>query len=340
MTLFYCRTPFIITCNADASQIATKVELFIWKLGEIEPTTPTKVIEKESYSQTQYVNEYNISPFVADVIDPFDIATVAMNVKMVKYYKLVTDWILNETLNYVSSYGWSGGFGGSAPAICLQRLNDKRYSSIDIGFGFNIPTADIIVDFDLIPELRVLYSDGTTTEIVDYTGTGIEVFRIPMSTSTFVNGNFVYFQYFTGTTYLTFQSFQLIPECEPKFNPYILSFVNIMGGLQQMTLFKKSSKAFEVKASDYRVNGVAKEFNRNGQETIKLNTGWISEEAVFLIKQISLSEGLSLTDVNGLTTSYVTLKTSSFQEKTHLNDRVINYEMEFEIATQIINNAL
>ena len=71
MNVFNCRSPFIVTVDGDSAQVATKIELFIWKVGETEPEIPTKVIEKTKYSDTQYVNYYNISPFVYDLINPF-----------------------------------------------------------------------------------------------------------------------------------------------------------------------------------------------------------------------------------------------------------------------------
>jgi hypothetical protein len=55
-----------------------------------------------------------------------------------------------------------------------------------------------------------------------------------------------------------------------------------------------------------------------------------------------LSENLLLTyDEEGTTvTKAVTLKSSSQLFKTHLNEKVINYELEFEVASSLINNVV
>jgi hypothetical protein len=117
-----------------------------------------------------------------------------------------------------------------------------------------------------------------------------------------------------------------------------------------MNFFKKSVKSFEVKGNDYDITpfttypttnpylGQSQVFNKNGTQTIKLNSGWISESEVQLIKQIALSENLLLMDTFDASFVPVKLKNATFIEKTKLNDRVLNYEIELEYANPMINN--
>lgn len=352
MNLIYSRTPHIITCNFDPLQIATKIELTIWRVGDEEPTTPTKVLEKTIFSPTQYANHYNISPFVADFFE--FIQYPAVNVVVEKYYKLDAEWIYESRIISVATYGYSQTEISESDYYTLKDSNEiKRYTyPIDGLHQYTIPTLDVLFDFEAYDHLRVLYSSSLGSSFVDYEGVGIELIRVPLALfdTDFANGNFVYFQTFNGTSYDSFDTFEVIPECEPKFKPYILNFVNDTGGLEQMTFFKKSSKSYEVKGNDYNITpfttypnidiriGQSQVFNKNGNESIKLNTGWISEIETELIKQIALSENLYLIDSITGYESAVKLKTSSFQEKTNLNDKVINYEIELEFANPMINN--
>jgi hypothetical protein len=352
MNIGFCRTPFIVTCDVDPLQIATKIEITIWNLGELEPETPTKVLEKVAFSPTQYANYYNISPFVADQID--FIAHPAVNVTVNRFYKLDTEWIYDSRLIYVFTYGsLSGGPAGIDFYLLKSDREIKKYTfPNNFLLADIIPTIDFIFDFSVYDHFRVLYSSALGSEVVDYTGTEIELNRIPLAFSTeeFIDGNFVYIQTFNGVSYDTIEVLEVATECEPKFNPYVVRFVNELGGLDQMNFFKKSVKSFEVKGNDYDITpfttypttnpyfGQSQVFNKNGTQTIKLNSGWISESEVQLIKQIALSENLLLMDTFDASFVPVKLKNATFVEKTKLNDRVLNYEIELEYANPMINN--
>jgi len=56
-----------------------------------------------------------------------------------------------------------------------------------------------------------------------------------------------------------------------------------------------------------------------------------------LSEQIWISDD-SQTNPNNDVVTPVTIKTSSFRKKTKLNDRLIEYTMEFELAADYINN--
>jgi hypothetical protein len=353
MNIGFCRTPFIVACDVDPLQIATKIEMTIWNLGETEPPTPTKILEKVAFSPTQYANYYNISPFIADQID--FIAHPAVNVAVNMYYKLDTEWIYDSRLIYVFTYGSLYGGPTGIDFYPLGQLfsNTKKYTfPNNFLLADIIPTIDFIFDFDVYDHFRVLYSSALGSETVDYTGTGIELNRIPLAFSTeeFIDGNSVYIQTFNGVSYDTIEVLEVATECEPKFNPYVVRFVNELGGLDQMNFFKKSVKSFEVKGNDYDITpfttypttnpyfGQSQVFNKNGTQTIKLNSGWISESEVQLIKQIALSENLLLMDTFDASFVPVKLKNATFVEKTKLNDRVLNYEIELEYANPMINN--
>jgi hypothetical protein len=341
MILFYCRTPFIIEVDADASQIATKIELFIWNLGATEPTTPTHIIEKEIFTPTQYVGRYNISPFVADKTSN---TNRVVNVKVKKYYKLVTDWILDEELEYVSAYGYVNTGGGAIglPTTLENFYYYKIYFRPNdfIGYDFLIPKIDVVFDFDLYTTLRVVYTSALGTDFVDYTGTGVELVQVPLTIDNafFVDGNQAQLQYFDGTNYIPYEAHNIENVCEPKFIPFVVSFINSRGGFSYITFFKKSTIGNEVKGTDYNLQGLKQSLNINGTQNVKLNTGWVNEEIKQVIKELLLSEYVYLISADTITAGQAVVKTSSFIEKTNLNDKVINYEIDFELSTPLIQN--
>jgi hypothetical protein len=339
MNLFYCRTPFIIEVDADVSQIATKIELFIWNLGATEPTTPTHIIEKEIFTPTQYKGKYNISPFVADKTSD---TNRVVNIKIKKYYKLVTDWILDEELEYVSAYGYVNGILGLTPSVTLVGEYDKRYfRPADIFIDeFLIPKIDVVFDFDLYTTLRVVYTSSLGTDSVDYTGTGVELVEVPLTIDNafFVDSNEIQLQYFDGTDYIPYETYNVENVCEPKFTPFVVSFINSRGGFSYLTFFKKSTIGNEVKGTDYNLQGLKQSLNINGTQNVKLNTGWVDENVKVLIKELLLSEYVHLMSADSTEHGQAVVKTSSFIEKTNLNDKVINYEIDFELSTPLIQN--
>ena len=341
MILFCSRVPYIFEVDGSSSQIATKIELTIWGLNDTEPATPTHVIEKEIFSPTQYIGKYNISPFADDLLNDVDKA-LFVNVKA--YYKEDTTWILAGGIELIGTKGYDESNPFFPGYYVLESFVDKRYYLTPDPFindSFTGLKIDIIFDFDTYSELRVRYESEFGGEIVDYTGTGIQYLSIPKSeyySGDFAQGNSFELSYFDGENYIPFYTGEVTPECEPKFTPYVLTYTNILGGQSQLYLFKKSTISNEYKSSEYNLAGSKQVFNKNGVQSFKLNTGWISEDVVYAIRQMMLSENLNLISSDLMISGPVVIKNSSFIEKTNLNDKVINYEFDFESATPLIQN--
>jgi hypothetical protein len=132
------------------------------------------------------------------------------------------------------------------------------------------------------------------------------------------------------------------PVCETKYTPVICSFINRFGGWEYITFFKAKSETYDVKSKDYSLlpdaldynplRGQKQKFNFTGTKAVKLNTGWVDETMSDIIEQLFNSETILLDNVSAI------LKSSNFQIKTHLKDRVINYELDFEYNFNTINN--
>jgi len=132
--------------------------------------------------------------------------------------------------------------------------------------------------------------------------------------------------------------------CEPKYTPVVCSFINRVGGWSFINFFKAQTNSIEVKGSEYNhfsesinyniYEGQIKTFNLNGTQKVKLNTGWVAENYSELIQDLLLSEIVLLDN------KPTTLITKSTNLKTSLQDKNINYEMEFKYSYNLINNSI
>ena len=84
-------------------------------------------------------------------------------------------------------------------------------------------------------------------------------------------------------------------------------------------------------------------FNKTANQRVVLSSGYYPEGANPYFEELLLSDQIWMTQpdpYNPATEQIVPviINTSSFTYKTSLNDRLINYVMEFEMAFDYINN--
>ena len=136
--------------------------------------------------------------------------------------------------------------------------------------------------------------------------------------------------------------------CEPKYTPIKVTFVNKFGALQDIYLYKKQTKNMSIQREMYKSNiisttGTYQTYNHNkrnlksvGAERITANTGFLCNNMNEPMKQLMLSEQIWATIDNNVIPINIT--NSDFTYKTSVNDKLINYTMEFEYAFDAINN--
>jgi len=138
--------------------------------------------------------------------------------------------------------------------------------------------------------------------------------------------------------------------CEPKFTPLNVIFYNKFGALQNIWFFKKSIVTLNTTSENYKANTMNFDssptysttspqyqvFNKQGKESIRCNTGFIDEQYNEVIKQLMLSEQVWID--NGTDVLPITVNSSSLAFKTSVNDKLIDYSIDFEYAFDKINN--
>ena len=142
----------------------------------------------------------------------------------------------------------------------------------------------------------------------------------------------------------------LVEEC--KYQPKKVTFINKFGVLQDMYFFKKSVEEMTVSKESYKsniigdygiynyTNHVNRDFNVVANESITLSSGYLSEEYNEVFKQLLLSEKVWVTNIieTGEQVLPINVKTSDITYKTSLNDKLVEYTIEFDKSFDTINN--
>jgi len=134
----------------------------------------------------------------------------------------------------------------------------------------------------------------------------------------------------------------LIDEC--RFTPIDIVFVNKAGAEQIITFFKKQVDSINVtdemfesdRGQPIEGNHQFVRFNVNSKSKFTANTGFLPESNNETIRQLLLSE--KVWRYNDPTFTPLNASTKSQEFKTRQNDRLINYELEFEFGFNDINN--
>jgi hypothetical protein len=154
----------------------------------------------------------------------------------------------------------------------------------------------------------------------------------------------------SGGTILSEKEIKTTHLDECKYRPVTCYWINRFGGWETLVFWKAKSQKITVKSTEYRLNqkdfyynpaiGQYKTMNANGRKTIKLNTGWVAEDIGILLEDLLMAETVLITDETTDFKRPVTVKTDSLDIKTHINNKTINYEIEFEFAYDQINNVV
>ena len=141
-----------------------------------------------------------------------------------------------------------------------------------------------------------------------------------------------------------------VEEC--KFKPHKVTFVNKNGVLDDMYFFKKSTDSMTTKRESYNANTIKsdntysinqhnkREFNITANSMVKLSSGYLNESSNEKFKQLLLSEKVWITRTfkNDELVLPINIKTSSISYKTSLNDKLVDYTIEFNDSYNAINN--
>jgi hypothetical protein len=332
MKKIFIRSPYFIEV-AEEGQTSAKIEVFLWNKGSDEPATPTYTLSENIPSPTQIAINWNVSNFAKEFIKP--IATFPFATPRAE--KPVA-WCHMKVVRYSDDVELD-----EETFICLN-----GYTSYAAGMNA-IRENEVLPLFN--PNLKILNNNNTLKYVNVFLEANTYYYgSVTGAFFTIEEDDMVLLPYSTGGTYTLQQgetpyfSFQVENVCEPIYTPVNCTFINRTGGWQYLTFFKANSSGIDVTSKDFNLlpasvnynvlQGQKQRFNFQGKQKIKCNTGWVDENYFELIQDLLLSEVVLLDN------KPVIVKSQSADVKTHLKDKNINYEIEFEYNYGLINDVI
>jgi hypothetical protein len=323
MKKIFIRSPYFIEVN-ESDQTSAKIEVFLWNKGTTEPTTPNYTFSKPIPSPTQTKLEWNVSNLAVAFIKP-----IAPVVPTEPTEENVNTWCYMKVVRYSDDVELDDD-----TFVCLNGytnyLDGYNQSTTDTYIPlFNTDIKNYVKDFETNYVSFFLEEETYSTSYGDVTIEDAGVWKFPILEE---NENVENFNFYAE---------QL---CEPKYTPIVCTFINRFGGWQYLTFFKANQQGIDVTSKDYNLlpssinynplQGQKQRFNFQGTQKIKCNTGWVDENYSELIQDLLLSQVVLLDNKPAI------VKSQSADIKTHLKDRNINYEVEFEYNYGLINDVI
>ena len=332
MKKIFIRSPYFIEID-ESGQISAKIEIFLWNKGTTEPTTPTYTLSKNIPSATQTKIAWNVANYAKEFIKPIAPVSVSVptqeNVNCWCYMRVVSysDDVEVDDETFVCLNGntqYSNGYNYSTSASVVPLVNTNIKLTTFSGFNY----------IDVWIEDNEDYAWSSPTSVSFFTTTSEGLWKLPY--------NYGRYNLFIGLEDIIGINTEQL--CEPKYTPITCTFINRYGGWQFLTFFKANSSTIEVTSKDFDMlpasinyntfQGQKKVFNSQGKQKIKCNTGWVDENYFELIQDLLLSETVLLGN------KPVIVKSQSSEYKTHLQNKNINYEIEFEYNYGLINDVI
>ena len=370
------RSPYYIKVS-DANLTEAKLELFIYTGIEFtdKPTVSQYTIIKKVLGSNDYI-VFEISELVRDYLDiefngTYTSYTIWTEADITLYDQAAV--IDTDATDYIAFDGYGYYEDGVNPALAqglmqsnktIFRLNDQ---GIKIPVDTNIAKS---ISFYLNGELK------KSEAVAESTNTNAQIKYLSLSGST-SSTNFSERVLLDGGTLEASACLQellddldigLIDEVhvgtdsgveivkvktldECKFEPILVTFVNRFGALQDITFFKKSIDSMSVKGEQFK----ASIFNENtlsydtykhqqtqflvqGKSSITMNTGYLNEDYNKVIEELMLSEQVWMYRDGNTTITPIIPTTKQITYKTSVNDRLIDYTINFDMAFDKINN--
>lgn len=393
------RSPILITWNGTGSSPSDiyyfKLEVYAWTGDkDVRPASPTYTIDRQSGFVDVYPTA-DIAPLLENLfnqriskLDTEDLVTMSPDALLwvevdydIEY--LSGGFVVNDTgttTRFLVTDGYSK-FTDNQNADLGQEIlmtdQEKYFYELDT-YNMPIYLGDVGSSYQTdVVKIKIVGSDGTSDEVVVTNQAGEDAEdRVLLFPAGIPNlQNYLYNQSLTGITeprLLDWWDIQILDslnavvdsrrfynECEPKYDPIQLQFINRYGMWDTLTFFKRSDTDLNVEKETYRaVVGSAsasgytwgdqargiRSYNHQMRKTITMNTGFVEESISETMEELMMSEYVVMT-INRTTTRVadtytiaqdfraVNVLTESLRLQKHINEKTINYTIEVEFAT-------
>jgi len=338
------RSPYFVSTN-QSGMVSASIDIYIYTGVQTtdRPASPTYTLS--SNAELGRV-DFEISELVKDYmemeLDYANTSTIKNNV-WVDYQ--VTRYFVNTstTLTMVQLTGFYG-YGYIEEGVNPQ-LNSQAGL---LSNNHIVKNADDVlyfpVDNDFTGTTVQFKKDGVSVNTITITSTSNSYDQVEYFSNTGAADNVDEIIVTTGVKVQNY-TVENIEECLDT--PYRLTFVNKFGALQSLTMFKKSVRNMNTNVSYFKRNiiqnasynlGDAQKaiVNKNANETLTLNSGFYPENNNDVFKELFLSDYVWIDyESNEIPCN---ISSSSISYKTSRNDKLINYTIDIEFASDTIQN--
>ena len=392
------RSPILITWNGTGSSASDiyyfKLEIYAWTGDkDVRPASPTYTIDRTSGFVDAFPTA-DIAPILENEfnqrvskLDTDDLVTMSPDALLwvevdydIEYFddpNVVND--TGTTTRFLVTDGYSKFTDGSnkdlGQAILIED-QDKYFYEFDT-YNMPIYLGDVGSSYQTdVVKIKLVGSDASNDTIVVSNQTGEDaedrVLLFPVGIPNLSNYVFTEGLGLSEPRLLDWWDVQILDssdavvdsrrfynQCEPKYTPIQLQYINRYGMWDTMTFFKRSDTDLDVSKESYRsVIGSAsasgytwgtqargiRSYNEEMSKKITMNTGFIEEVSNENIEQLLMSPYVVMT-INRTTTRIqdtytisqdfraVNVLTDSLRLQKHINEKTINYTIQVEFAT-------
>lgn len=356
------RSPYVVQVN-NPTQTGSKIEIDIWYYTGTQPLTPTYTLSKLIPSATNTDTAYNISPYIREyLLHKFNGINYSTNQSLTDEYEHVNIqyriynfiggvYVLDSTVTDVAF----DGYGYYEEGVNIDRGN------ILLGNGTthyywhdstNTPSSNPahrggIVTAKVKRNWYYTHINMNTGATQTYTFTADGIYDIKRVHQSYY-GLSNQLQIFDNLNVLQWTGY-FIPKEECRYEPMTIDFVNKFGGWQREFFFKATQELLDVTNTAYNLmpsqvvpslvsEGQRHIMNNNGIRRYIMNTGWVDESYGDTMQELLLSERVIWQ--YGSSRIPVKINTKSINKHKNINNKTINYNIEMELAFDVIHSVV
>ena len=376
-TIIRTRSPFFIRTPSETSSSLSYFQITVTILSGVSNTAPcggiynTYTLQKKPIGDENSVS-FDISEIVNDSLEQKfqSISAYTNSAKTQSAWVNVTTSARENngtiigggtTTTYLAQEGYNKFLEGVNYVTEPNAMITSNYIRYKKGSTIYLP-----VNTETVTSVQFKNNGsnvGSATSVSDSTNSETKIKYISFNSTSQATDEVV-ISYSTSSTRTI--KIEEVEEC--KFSVNKIVFLNRWGAFQDLYFFKKSTESFEtskeqfnrslfqartinytfrssdnscITSTSYNSYDTSKHanktFNANGKESISLNTGFVSELMNDSFEELMLSEYIWMIDSSNVIYP-MNLKESSFTKKTGLNDKLINYTMNFEKSFNMVND--
>ena len=264
---------------------------------------------------------------IVDLDNGFKIVSTVFN-GLDTYVRLLTDAVLDSILTLLAPNVIKGNWLNSDASDLVLQSNYTNYTDGNIQSSFMT---------DRKEANSIYFYPNSTIGVFFANNLNAQAYQVLVDN----NNNDLIYEQLDGSE--TRQTIGLIELCEPKYTPVKISFINKFGVIQDLVFFKKRVDTVRTTEDSYKANilqggqslnhvGQKQILRKNSMRSVKISSGFYPEDFNTVFEQLLNSLNYWIDDEPAV------LKSSNWTEKTSVNDKLINYDFDFEFANDDINN--